>query len=32
METTAKTSIASAFFYVWLLLMGIVFILSGVLA
>jgi hypothetical protein len=31
METTAKTSANSIFFYFWLLLMGIVFILSGVL-
>jgi hypothetical protein len=32
MESTAKTSYDSFFFYFWLILMGMVFILSGVLA
>jgi hypothetical protein len=31
METTAKTSTFGFLFYFWLLLMGIIFILSGVL-
>jgi len=32
MESTAKTNFDSLFFYFWLALMGIMFILSGVLA
>jgi len=32
MENTAKTNFDGLFFYFWLALMGIMFILSGVLA
>lgn len=32
METTVKTSMNSFFFYFWLVIMGMIFILSGALA
>jgi len=32
MESTVKTNFDSLFFYFWIVLMGMVFVLSGVLA